>query len=69
MAPSFVAEGLARRAAINKCKDLRIQKIQCESDSSQLIKAINDENAVAEIYGIVGDIIILSMSFVSISFV
>ena len=69
VASPLVAEALALRAAINNCKELGIQKIQCESDSSQLIKAINDGNAVAEIYGIVADIIILSMSFVSISFV
>ncbi|CAN6866626.1 unnamed protein product [Brassica oleracea var. botrytis] len=37
----FMAEGLAMREAIRKSKELGIRRLRCESDSSQLIKALN----------------------------
>lgn len=64
-----MAEGLALREAITKCKELGISKARCESDSSTLIKALNSESSAAELYGIVADIIELSSSFDFISFV
>ncbi|KAL0710239.1 hypothetical protein Bca4012_017217 [Brassica carinata] len=58
----LIAEGLALRSAIIKCKNLGFQKLQCESDSSQLTLLQKS------IYGIVADIITLAMLFVCISF-
>ncbi|CAN6874681.1 unnamed protein product, partial [Brassica oleracea] len=37
----LMAEGLAMREAIMKSKELGIRRLRCESDSSQLIKALN----------------------------
>ncbi|CAF1789726.1 unnamed protein product, partial [Brassica napus] len=37
----LMAEGLAMREAIRKSKELGIRRVRCESDSSQLIKALN----------------------------
>ncbi|CAF2322045.1 unnamed protein product [Brassica napus] len=37
----LMAEGLAMREAIRKSKELGIRRLRCESDSSQLIKALN----------------------------
>ncbi|CAN7069374.1 unnamed protein product [Brassica rapa subsp. trilocularis] len=34
-------KGLAMREAIRKSKELGIRRVRCESDSSQLIKALN----------------------------
>lgn len=68
VASPLIAEGLALKAAIIKCKQLGLQKLRCEADSSQLVKAINGGNTIAELYGIVADIIHLSASFISISF-
>nr|VDD34491.1 unnamed protein product [Brassica oleracea] len=37
----LMAEGLAMRETIRKSKELGIRRLRCESDSSQLIKALN----------------------------
>ncbi|XP_013617809.1 PREDICTED: uncharacterized protein LOC106324378 [Brassica oleracea var. oleracea] len=54
--------------AVKKCKELEIQRIRCESDSSQLIKALNSIVEPPEIYGIVADIRIECADFESFSF-
>ncbi|CAN6986981.1 unnamed protein product, partial [Brassica rapa subsp. trilocularis] len=38
VASPLMAEGLAMRDAIRKCKELGIRRFRCESDSTQLIK-------------------------------
>ncbi|CAN6866600.1 unnamed protein product [Brassica oleracea] len=49
----LMAEGLAMREAIRKSKELGIRRLKCESDSSQLIKALNSSTEPLEIYGII----------------
>ncbi|CAN6874689.1 unnamed protein product [Brassica oleracea] len=46
-------KGLAMREAIRKSKELGIRRLKCESDSSQLIKALNSSTEPLEIYGII----------------
>ncbi|CAN7036666.1 unnamed protein product [Brassica oleracea var. botrytis] len=53
----LMAEGLAMREAIKKSKELGIRQLRCESDSSQLIKALNSSTEPLEIYGIISDIL------------
>lgn len=65
----LLAEGLAMREAVAKCKELGITNLQCESDSSTLIKSLNEETSNAELYGVIADIIDLASSFNFISFV
>ena len=64
----LVAEGMAMREAVKKCKELGIQRVRCESDSSQLINALNSTVEPPEIYGIVADIRIECAAFESFSF-
>lgn len=64
----LVAERLAMREALKKCRTLGITRLRCESDSAQLIKAITSEEPKPEIYGIVSDILELSCSFDVIKF-
>ncbi|CAN6874697.1 unnamed protein product [Brassica oleracea] len=49
--------GLAMRESIKKSKELGIRQLRCESDSSQLIKALNSSTEPLEIYGIISDIL------------
>ncbi|KAL0670624.1 hypothetical protein Bca4012_033328 [Brassica carinata] len=65
---ALAAEGLAMRAALTKCKEKGVKRVICESDSSQLIKAINSGSWKPEIYGIVADICELASSFDVINF-
>lgn len=65
---ALAAEGLAMREALKKCKALGIKRLRCESDSAQLIKAINSNTPKPEIYGIVSDILELSSFFDVICF-
>uniref|UniRef100_A0A0D3AYQ2 RNase H type-1 domain-containing protein n=1 Tax=Brassica oleracea var. oleracea TaxID=109376 RepID=A0A0D3AYQ2_BRAOL len=54
---------------MSKSKELVFQKLQCESDSSQLIKAISlRKPPPPEIYGVITDILCLSLHFISVSF-
>ncbi|KAF2536234.1 hypothetical protein F2Q68_00023219 [Brassica cretica] len=53
----LMAEGFAMREAIKKSKELGIRQLRCESDSSQLIKALNSSTEPLEIYGIISDIL------------
>lgn len=48
---SLLAEGMAMREAMIKCIELGLVAVCFESDSSQLINAINEEKM--EIYGVV----------------
>uniref|UniRef100_A0A0D2ZR82 RNase H type-1 domain-containing protein n=1 Tax=Brassica oleracea var. oleracea TaxID=109376 RepID=A0A0D2ZR82_BRAOL len=49
--------------------EIGLPRIRCESDSSQLIKAVNSEATFADLYGIVEDIKTLALSFEINSFV
>ncbi|XP_013720458.1 uncharacterized protein LOC106424252 [Brassica napus] len=64
----LMAESLAMREAIKKSKELGIRSLRCESDSSQLIKALSSSFEPLEIYGIISDIKIEASSFDVISF-
>ena len=64
----LMAESLAMREAIKKSKELGIRRLRCESDSSQLIKALSSSFEPLEIYGIISDIRIEASSFDVISF-
>ena len=63
------AEGLALRAAIMKCKELGIQQVIFESDSTQLVAALKPQSAPPELYGIVADILHCDVSFKFCSFI
>ena len=45
----FVAEGLALREAVAKCRDFGLTKIRC--DCAQLIKGLTSDHPLAELYG------------------
>ena len=51
------------------CKELGLRHIRYESDSSQLIKALNSKTELPEIYGIVSDTRIECMEFETFYFV
>lgn len=53
---SLIAEGLALREAVDACRTLGLKEVRFESDSAQLIKAINGRDSALELYGIVEDI-------------
>ena len=57
------------REAIKMCLERGLRDIRCESDSSQLIKALNATVEPPELYGIVSDIRIVCNFFDSVSFV
>ncbi|KAF3564183.1 hypothetical protein DY000_02013644 [Brassica cretica] len=59
----LVAEALALREAISKCKELGIQRLLCETDSTQLVNIITSRKPSPPIYGIVIDIISLFSEF------
>lgn len=65
---ALVAEGLALREEIWKCKEQGIKRLRCESDSSQLIKALNSGDSHPELYGIIADVLNYSSFFEVISF-
>ncbi|WZZ92274.1 hypothetical protein YC2023_120853 [Brassica napus] len=64
----LIAEGLALREAVEKCRDLGLTKIRCESDCAQLIKALTLDHPLAELYDIVADIEAVALSFDFVSF-
>lgn len=66
---ALVAEGLALREALMRCKEKGVKKVICESDSNQLIVAVNAGGMQPELYGIVSDILELASSFDVIKFV
>ena len=65
---ALIAEGLALREGLLKCRDLGIRKLRCESDSAQLVKATKAGNFHPELYGIMSDVFSLSSSFDVLSF-
>lgn len=65
---ALVAEALAVREGLSTCIDKGFRRVHCKSDSLQLIKAINSGSPSPEIYGVVSDIISLSLAFDCISF-
>lgn len=65
----LTAEGLAMQSSVKKCMELDVQHIIFQSDSSQLIKALNSLVEPPEIYGIIADIRIICSAVVSFSFV
>ncbi|XP_009117702.1 uncharacterized protein LOC103842791 [Brassica rapa] len=69
VASPLMAEGLAMRYAIRKCKELGIRRFRCESDSTQLIKALNSKMEPPELYGIIADIRLDCTTFDSVSFI
>lgn len=56
----LIAEGLALREAVWSCRQLGYTSICCESDSTQLIQAVNSGSVAAEHDGITADIISIS---------
>ncbi|KAF3523320.1 hypothetical protein F2Q69_00046535 [Brassica cretica] len=65
----LIAEGLAIREAMLFCREHGLDNILLECDSSQLIRAINHEENISELHGILSDILQLSRpSDVSILF-
>ncbi|XP_056866816.1 uncharacterized protein LOC130512645 [Raphanus sativus] len=66
---ALIAEAMAMRHAVRESSILGCRRMVCESDSTQLIKALNGSDAPLEIYGIVADILDLSSLFEVIVFV
>lgn len=64
----LAAEALALREALEKCKELGLSRVRCESDSAVLIKALKTESSLTGLYGILVDILSLASSFECISF-
>lgn len=65
---ALIAKGMAMRKAISESKTLGLKKMVCESDSSQLIRALKGVEVPLELYGIISDIVDLSFHFEFISF-
>ncbi|KAF2581448.1 hypothetical protein F2Q68_00006298 [Brassica cretica] len=60
---ALTAETLALREAVVLCSRNGIMHLRCESDSSQLIKAVVSGPVPSEIYGIVADITTIAATF------
>lgn len=58
----LMAEGLAIREALVYCRNQGLYSIYLESDSSQMIKAINQREPITELHGILSDILKQSSS-------
>lgn len=63
-----MAEGLALREAILSCRLLPRRVLRFESDSSQLIKIINNRDETAELHSVVADILSFAAEFDNVSF-
>lgn len=59
----LLAEGPALREAIRTCIDLGLKSAAFESDSAQLIKTINLETPLSELYETLADISYFSSNF------
>ena len=68
VASPLVAEALAMREAVQKCRELGIQRLRCETDSGLLVKAITSRKPSPELYGIISDIVALISEFELIQF-
>ena len=64
----LVAEAIALRSGLLSAVELEHQKLKAFSDNLTLIRAINNDLQVEEIFGIVKDIQRISSAFVEISF-
>lgn len=64
----LVAEAIALRSGLLSALELEHQKLKAFSDNLTLIRAINNDMQVKEIFGIVKDIQRISSVFVEISF-
>ena len=64
----LVAEAIALRSGLLSAVELEHQKLNAFSDNLTLIRAINNDLQVKEIFGIVKDIQRISSAFVEISF-
>ncbi|CAN7062598.1 unnamed protein product [Brassica rapa subsp. trilocularis] len=64
----LIAEALALRSALLSAETLGFRKLRCFSDNSTLIRAINTDLQIKEIYGIIKDIKTISSAFVGITF-
>lgn len=62
-----MADGLAIRESLIFCKSYGLQSCRLESDSSQLIKAIDRKKPISEFHSVLSDIANLSISFSWIS--
>lgn len=63
VASALIAEGMALREAVLACRRAGIKEVRLESDSVQIIKAINLREPPLEIYGIVEDIRLMAEDF------
>ncbi|XP_010473858.1 PREDICTED: uncharacterized protein LOC104753282 [Camelina sativa] len=68
VASPILAEAIAVSLALQHALDLGFNKLSLASDSHMMIKAINSEIPSKELYGILHDIVDLSLSFSEISF-
>lgn len=59
----LMAEGLALREAVLTCVNLKIKTVHFESDAAQLIKTINSKARLAELYGVIHDIMAYASNF------
>ena len=64
-----IAEGLALRDPVARCNSQKVKEMRFESDSAQLINSINRKEPPLELYGIVQDILTMSLSFDYVVFV
>ncbi|KAL0884927.1 hypothetical protein Bca101_008909 [Brassica carinata] len=69
VASSLIAEGLALRDAMDACRSMGLKEVRFESDSAQLIKAINGKEPKLELYCIVEDIHSMAKEFEVVVFV
>ena len=68
VASTIMAEGLALLEAVKMGICDNLKAIRFESDSSQLIKAVNSGDCIPELYGVVSDILSLISVFDFVSF-
>ena len=64
----LIAEALALRSALTAALNLDVTRIKMFSDNSTLIRAINNDVQIKEIFGIVKDIQQIASASVDISF-
>lgn len=64
----LIAEALALRSGLVSAADMNLTQIHIFSDNSTLIRAINNDMQIKEIYEIITDIQQIASAFVDISF-
>ncbi|CAN7014115.1 unnamed protein product [Brassica oleracea var. botrytis] len=65
----LAAEGLAMREALIMCKEIELQHVRVECDSSQLVQTSKGAVKFSELHRILSDLKLISSSFNSITFV